>query len=56
MEQFDALKKWKEKYENCIHTINKDGSQSKLGRWLNEPTCAAKKKERKNQMGTIKFF
>jgi HKD family nuclease len=56
MEQFDALKKWKEKYENCNPPqINKDGSQSKLGRWLNDQRVLQRKGKKKSD-GTIRFL
>jgi len=55
-DQFEALKKWKEKYDNCNPPqINKDGSQSKLGRWLNDQRVLQRKGKRKPD-GTMRFL
>jgi hypothetical protein len=56
MEQFESLKKWKEKFDNCNPPqINNDGSQSKLGRWVNEQRLL-KRVGRKRKDGTIRYL
>lgn len=56
MVSYEELKKWIEKYGDAhVPQLNEDGSQNKLGRWLNDQRHL-KRKGRKRADGTIRYL
>jgi HKD family nuclease len=56
MERYEELKQWTEKHGDAhVPQVNEDGTQNKLGRWLNDQRHL-KRKGRKRADGTIRYL